>query len=102
MTPEPRSVSETFAFACGECGHTWEAGFQVMFFTDPLDASGLTTQEYVDEAGRAVGSPLADAICPKCGGRRVQVTEAGRAEHERPARHAHRPHLPHRSPERPG
>jgi hypothetical protein len=106
MTEEPRSVPETFAFACGGCGHTWEATFQLMFFTDPLDASGLTTQEYVDEAGKAIRSPLADAVCPRCGGRKVHVLEAGlaerarRAEHEPPAHHKHHLRLPHRSPER--
>jgi hypothetical protein len=47
-----------------------------MFFTDPLDASGLTTQEYVDEAGRAIRSPLTDAVCPRCGGRKVRIREA--------------------------
>jgi len=73
MPAVPRSVPETFAFACGGCGHAWEATFQLMFFTDPLDASGLTTQEYVDEAGRAVRSPLADAVCPRCGSRRVSL-----------------------------
>jgi hypothetical protein len=102
MTAEPRAVPETFAFACGDCGHTWEATFQVMFFTDPTDASGLTTQEYVDEAGRAVRSPLADAICPKCDGRRVRVLDpdlaerAQRAEHEPHPHHEHHLHLPHR------
>ncbi|MFD3839030.1 hypothetical protein ACFWWC_22645 [Streptomyces sp. NPDC058642] len=107
MTPEPRSVPETFAFVCGDCGHTWEAAFQVMFFTDPLDASGLTTQEYVDEAGKAIRSPLADAVCPRCGRRKVRVLEAGHTEHARHAEpeprthHKHRLHLPHRSPERP-
>ncbi len=49
MTAEPRAVPETFAFTCGDCGHCWEATFQVMFFTDPTDTTGLTTQEYVDE-----------------------------------------------------
>ncbi|MEU5317311.1 hypothetical protein AB0G67_11360 [Streptomyces sp. NPDC021056] len=105
MPPEPRSVPETFAFACGDCGHTWEATFQVMFFTDPLDASGLATQEYVDEAGKAIRSPLTDAVCPTCGSRRVRVLETGqaerarRAQHEPRTRHKHRLHLPHRSPE---
>ncbi|WP_225320897.1 hypothetical protein [Streptomyces luteolifulvus] len=76
MAAQPRSVRETFAFSCGVCGHSWEATFQVMFFTDPLDASGLTTQEYVDEAGRAIRSPLADAVCPRCGARKVRIREA--------------------------
>ena len=76
MAAQPRSVPETFAFACGVCGHSWEATFQVMFFTDPLDASGLTTQEYVDEAGRAIRSPLTDAVCPRCGARKVRIREA--------------------------
>ncbi|WP_262059588.1 hypothetical protein [Streptomyces sp. STR69] len=102
MTAEPRAVPETFAFTCGDCGHSWEATFQVMFFTDPTDASGLTTQEYVDEEGRAMRSPLADAVCPKCGGRTVHVLEAGlaerarRAEHEPRQHHERRLHLPHR------
>ena len=71
---QPGAVSETFTFTCGDCGHVWEATFRLMFFTDPMDATGLTTQEYVDEAGRAVRSPLADAVCPECGGRRVRVS----------------------------
>lgn len=106
MTAEPRAVPETFAFTCGDCGHSWEATFQVMFFTNPTDASGLTTQEYVDEDGRALRSPLADAVCPKCGGRTVHVLEAGLAERARRAEqhqprpphkhHEHRLHLPHR------
>ncbi|MFD9003382.1 hypothetical protein ACFV0T_20795 [Streptomyces sp. NPDC059582] len=70
-------VSETFAFACGDCGHVWEAVFRVMFFTNPTDAAGLTTQEYVDEHGRAVRTPLSEAVCPDCGGRRVRVTSPG-------------------------
>ncbi|MFD5629764.1 MULTISPECIES: hypothetical protein [unclassified Streptomyces] len=74
MTTEPGAVSETFAFACGNCGHAWEATFQVMFFTDPLDPTGQTTQEYVDEDGAAVRSPLNDAVCTRCGSRRVRVS----------------------------
>ncbi|MFI6461190.1 hypothetical protein [Streptomyces sp. NPDC050538] len=105
MTAESRAVPETFAFTCGDCGHCWEATFQVMFFTDPTDAAGLTTQEYVDEEGKALRTPLADAICPKCGGRTVHVLEAGLAERARRAEHEPRPphehhehhlHLPHR------
>ncbi|MGW2716968.1 hypothetical protein [Streptomyces sp. NPDC001492] len=80
MTADPPSVPETYGFDCRDCGHTWKADFQLMFFTDPLDPSGLTTQEYVDEAGRAVRSPLVEAVCPECGGRRVRVhTERGTA-----------------------
>ncbi|MER5755467.1 hypothetical protein [Streptomyces sp. NPDC002088] len=74
---DPGPVSETFAFTCGDCGHVWETVFRVMFFTDPTDASGLTTQEYVDEEGRAVRTPLSKAACPDCGGRRVRVTSPG-------------------------
>jgi hypothetical protein len=70
----PSSVTESFAFACARCGHAWQATFRLMFFTDPTDPTGLTTQEYVDEAGRAIRSPLADAVCPVCGGRRVRIT----------------------------
>lgn len=107
MPAEPRAVPETFAFTCGDCGHSWETTFQVMFFTDPTDTTGLTTQEYVDEAGRAVRSPLAEALCPRCGGRNVQVLEAGLAERKRRAGHKPRPHhehhlhLPHRHPDPP-
>ncbi|MEI5102619.1 hypothetical protein RB200_34045 [Streptomyces sp. PmtG] len=71
---DPRTVLETFVFTCGRCGESWQATFQVMFFTDPMDTTGLTTQEYVDEAGRALRSPLADAVCARCGSREVRVT----------------------------
>ncbi|MER7968955.1 hypothetical protein ABTX35_08140 [Streptomyces sp. NPDC096080] len=115
MTEQPHEVPETFAFTCGSCGHHWEAAFRLLFFTDPLSPTGGTTQEYVDEAGRAVRSPLTDAVCPRCGGRRVTVLEPERARREARAEHAeedraehgdqqaqghlpraahHRPHLP--------
>ncbi|MFD4523779.1 hypothetical protein ACFWP7_07585 [Streptomyces sp. NPDC058470] len=77
MTTEPGAVRETFAFACGNCGHSWQATFRLMFFTDPLDPldpTGQTTQEYVDEDGAAIRSPLTDAVCGKCGSRRVRVS----------------------------
>lgn len=72
----PGAVPETFVFGCAGCGHVWQAVFQVVFFTDPVS---LYTQEYVDEAGRALRSPLADAVCPRCGGRQVDVTTPERA-----------------------
>lgn len=76
--PVPGAVPETFAFACGRCGKAWEATFQAVFFTDPIaDPDLQSTQEYVDEAGRAVRSPLADAVCPRCGSRRVRITAPG-------------------------
>ncbi|MGW7255337.1 hypothetical protein [Streptomyces sp. NPDC054834] len=82
MTGEvPGAVPETFVFVCAGCGHVWQAVFQVVFFTDPVS---VYTQEYVDEAGRALRSPLADAVCPRCGGRQVRVTtpeRAARASH---------------------
>ncbi|MGW0631926.1 hypothetical protein [Streptomyces sp. NPDC002758] len=69
--PVPGAVPETFVFECRDCGHGWQVRFQTVFFTDP---TGLNTQEYVDEAGRAMRSPLTDAVCPRCGGRRVRVS----------------------------
>ncbi|MFE0515784.1 hypothetical protein [Streptomyces sp. NPDC058964] len=98
----PGAVPETFVFACADCGHVWQAVFQVVFFTDP---TSLDTQEYVDEAGRAVRSPLSDAVCPRCGGRRVEVTtpeRAGRAALPSPPRPGHGRHLRHRRPGPPG
>ncbi|MEU6064001.1 MULTISPECIES: hypothetical protein [Streptomyces] len=98
----PGAVPETFVFTCRDCGYVWQAVFQVVFFTDP---TSLDTQEYVDEAGRPVRSPLADAVCPFCHGRHVHVTTpelAGRAEPRRADRHGHRFHLRHRRPGRPG
>ncbi|MFJ3670000.1 hypothetical protein ACIPSE_26450 [Streptomyces sp. NPDC090106] len=76
MTADPGSVPETFAFACGACGRTWEATFRLMFFTNPLDPTSASTQEYVDEDGRAISSPLTDAVCPRCGSRRVRIRPA--------------------------
>ncbi|MER7931041.1 hypothetical protein AB0N99_37780 [Streptomyces sp. NPDC093272] len=76
--PVPGAVPETFVFACGRCGEVWEAVFQAVFFTDPVaDPDLQSTLEYVDEAGRAVRSPLADAVCPRCGSRRVRITAPG-------------------------
>jgi ribosomal protein S27AE len=74
----PGAVPETFAFSCGRCGEAWEATFQAVFFTDPIaDPDLQSTQEYVDEAGRAVWSPLTDAVCPRCGSRKVRITAPG-------------------------
>ncbi|MFF4545729.1 hypothetical protein [Streptomyces sp. NPDC001435] len=100
----PGAVPETFVFACRDCRYVWQAVFQVVFFTDP---TSLDTLEYVDEAGRPVRSPLADAVCPLCRGRNVQVTTpelAGRAGSRGDDRHRHRHrfHLRHRRPGRPG
>ncbi|WP_030670187.1 hypothetical protein [Streptomyces sp. NRRL B-1347] len=111
MPPEPEPVTETFAFTCGDCGETWESSFRVMFFSDPAGlatpagtagAAGSVTQEYVDEDGNALRSPLAAAVCPKCGGRRVHVMAPGFADRAHAAEHPPRPHhvhslhLPHR------
>ncbi|MFE9773412.1 hypothetical protein ACFYOV_17355 [Streptomyces sp. NPDC005931] len=72
----PGAVPETFVFVCGGCGFVWQAVFQVVFFTDP---TSLYSQEYVDEAGRAVRSPVDEAVCPRCRGRTVRVTTPGLA-----------------------
>ncbi|MFJ2608376.1 hypothetical protein ACIQOU_27230 [Streptomyces sp. NPDC091279] len=107
MSEQSPEVPETYAFTCGTCGYGWQATFELLFFTDALDPAGGTTQEYVDEAGRAVRSPLTDAVCPRCGGRRVRVDEPGqqdrstRVGHEGPDRPAHHLHLPHRPRHRP-
>ncbi|MFJ5173195.1 hypothetical protein ACIP68_05025 [Streptomyces griseoviridis] len=96
MTEQPHEVPETFTFVCGSCGQSWEATFRLLFFTDPLAPTGGATQEYVDEAGRSVRSPLTDAVCPRCGGRRVRVLETDRAEREARAEQAHQEDRPHR------
>lgn len=96
MTADPEAVSETFAFACGDCGETWERTFTVLFFTD---ATGLGAQEYVDEDGAAMRTPLADAVCPKCEGRKVHVMAPGPGARARAAEHEDHPHhlhFPHR------
>ncbi|NEB74886.1 hypothetical protein G3I40_06510 [Streptomyces sp. SID14478] len=90
MADSGDTVQETFAFACGSCGETWQRTYEVMFFTDP---AGLTRQEYVDEAGAAVRSPLVEAICPKCGGRQVHAVTPELLERARSAEHAEHPHL---------
>ncbi|OIJ62854.1 hypothetical protein [Streptomyces mangrovisoli] len=72
----PDAVPETFAFRCRDCGNAWEATFRVVFVTDPTAdpaGPGPGPQEYVDEAGRAMRTPLSDAVCARCGSRRVRV-----------------------------
>lgn len=96
----PGAVPETFVFACGHCGYVWQAVFQVVFFTDP---TSLDTQEYIDEAGRAVRSPLSDAVCPRCSWRNVHITtpELAARDHtgsDAPPRHEHHFHLHHDRP----
>ncbi|MFJ3230712.1 hypothetical protein [Streptomyces sp. NPDC086787] len=98
----PGAVPETFVFVCARCGYMWQEEFQVVFFTDPVS---LDTQEYVDEAGRAMRSPLSDAVCERCGGRNVRVTTpelAARPVRGAAPRHEHRFHLHRHSADGPG
>lgn len=76
MTAEPDAVTETFAFTCGDCGHAWERTFTLMFFTDP---GRPDVQEYLDENDEPLRSPLAVAVCPRCGSRAVRVSSPGSA-----------------------
>ena len=95
---ESRTVSETFAFTCGDCGNTWKTTFQITFLPAPLDPTGQGTLEYVDETGKAMKSPLTDAVCPKCTGRTVHVMSPDLAERARAAEHARHPRQGHHLP----
>ncbi|WP_406333400.1 hypothetical protein [Streptomyces sp. NBC_00203] len=100
MSDPGDAVTETFAFMCGNCGESWEQTFEVVFLPDP---AALNPQEYVDEDGKAMRSPLADAVCRVCGSRRVRVMAPDLAERAKAAEdaehphHSHHLHLPHRS-----
>ncbi|MGW3645980.1 hypothetical protein [Streptomyces sp. NPDC000878] len=65
------NLTETFAFACLDCGTAWNRTFEVIVLPDP--AGCLNPLEYVDEDGRAMRSPLTDAVCAACGSRKVRV-----------------------------
>ncbi|MFE9996946.1 hypothetical protein [Streptomyces avermitilis] len=99
MAGPGKAVTETFAFSCANCGATWDETFEVVFPTDPL---GQNTQEYVEEDGTALRSPLTAAVCPECGSRKVRVTSPELAPRARTAEqaarsqhHDHHLHLPH-------
>ncbi|MEV3853351.1 hypothetical protein AB0J38_03395 [Streptomyces sp. NPDC050095] len=94
---ESRTVTETFAFTCGDCGKTWKHTFRITPLPAPLDATGQTTLEYVDEAtGQAVRTPLSEAVCPKCTSRKVHVVSPDLADRAHAAEHQERPHREHR------
>lgn len=65
------NLTETFAFTCLDCGATWNRTFDLVPLFDP--AGCLNPLEYVDEDGRAMHSPLTDAVCGTCGSRKVRV-----------------------------
>ncbi|MFI9650402.1 hypothetical protein ACIHAA_29555 [Streptomyces sp. NPDC052040] len=95
MTADPHSVSETLTFVCEDCGRLWDAVFRVVFFTDQ---AGLTSHAYIDERGRVLSSPLADAVCPGCEGAQVRALAPGLAERAHAAEHAvhgHHTRTPH-------
>lgn len=77
MSDPDEAFTETFAFACGKCGETWERTFEVVFLPDPVSPN---PQEYVDEDGKAMRSPLTDAVCGTCGSRKVRVTSPRRGD----------------------
>lgn len=65
------TLTETFAFTCLDCGATWNRTFDLVSLFDPSGC--LNPLEYVDEDGRAMHSPLTDAVCGTCGSRKVRV-----------------------------
>ncbi|WP_105971738.1 hypothetical protein [Streptomyces geranii] len=65
------NLTETFAFRCLDCATTWNRTFEVIPLPDP--AGCLNPLEYVDEDGRAMRTPLTDAVCAACGSRKVRV-----------------------------
>ncbi|ELP65458.1 hypothetical protein ACKI1I_02215 [Streptomyces turgidiscabies] len=71
VPPGSDPLTETFAFACLECGAAWNRTFDLVSLFDP--AGCLNPLEYVDEDGRAMHSPLTDAVCGACGSRKVRV-----------------------------
>ncbi|WP_405818982.1 hypothetical protein OG241_27950 [Streptomyces sp. NBC_01390] len=64
-------LTETFAFVCLDCGASWNRTFDLVPLLDP--AGCLNPLEYVDDEGRAMHSPLTDAVCGACGSRKVRV-----------------------------
>ncbi|MGW1720945.1 hypothetical protein [Streptomyces sp. NPDC002156] len=72
LTHDPTgNLTETFPFTCLACGKAWNRTFEVIVLPDP--AGCLNPLEYVDEDGRAMRSPLTDAVCATCGSRKVRV-----------------------------
>jgi hypothetical protein len=66
------NLTETFAFRCLDCDAAWNRTFEVVVLL-PDPAGCLNPMEYVDEDGRAMHSPLTDAVCGTCGSRKVRV-----------------------------
>ncbi|WP_332328052.1 MULTISPECIES: hypothetical protein [unclassified Streptomyces] len=71
----PRTVQESYAFACLACGQSWEQTYEIEHHVDRDNRPYLLY--FAD--GERVPSPLSRLTCPQCGGHDVRIVRAGQA-----------------------
>ncbi|MCQ4080941.1 hypothetical protein NGB36_10095 [Streptomyces sp. RB6PN25] len=74
MTVTAQSVHEAYSFVCLRCGFGWEQEYEIRHATN---LSGHLCAQYFTD-GRRVPSPLTQAKCPSCDGRRIRTLRSGR------------------------
>ena len=74
------STHEAHSFVCLDCGYGWEQDFEIRHTTD---RSGHRGSQYFVK-GRPVPSPLRQAVCPACTGRKIRILRPGRVASAQP------------------
>ncbi|MHC3474802.1 hypothetical protein ACYF6T_39790 [Streptomyces sp. 7R007] len=69
-----KHIQRSYSFACLDCGHGWEATYDIDVSTD--EQAQITTVYRL--GGRQVPSPLQAPRCPACEGRKIRIMRPGR------------------------
>ncbi|MFR9798135.1 hypothetical protein ACL02U_19865 [Streptomyces sp. MS06] len=67
-------VRRAYSFVCLDCGHGWEATYDIDVSED--GRGGVLATYHL--GGRLVRSPLQHPRCPDCEGRKVRIMRPGR------------------------
>lgn len=70
------SVHEAYSFVCLRCGRGWEQEYRIV---RSVDLSGRPQVQYLVDGVR-VPSPLTQAACPSCDGRKIRTLRFGRVD----------------------
>ncbi|MEU9154959.1 hypothetical protein AB0D59_31480 [Streptomyces sp. NPDC048417] len=64
----------SYSFACLDCGHGWEATYDIDVTVD--DQGRIIATYHLDD--KAVPSPLQSPRCPACERRKIRIMRPGR------------------------
>ncbi|OLZ64502.1 hypothetical protein AV521_34745 [Streptomyces sp. IMTB 2501] len=71
---DTRHVRHAYSFVCLDCGHGWEATYDIDVTED--DHGHIIATYHLD--GRLVRSPLQWPRCPACEGHKIRIMRPGR------------------------